>query len=172
MGSPDAQPEGWHTVTTPEETPDALCQNGPKITRADPPIFGGTFTRPSETGKTFHRRDGLWHPGPSVRASDGDRTGAGRADSFTQDPIPAVSSTPATRALGKTNDDALPDGRLPNPRTHAVDPGPLGHQQEVCETDGVSGESARRERRRAGQRLLDTAGHRRRTGKAHGPSPL
>src|SRR4030042_2607202 len=143
MGSPDAQPESWHTVTTPEEPPHALCQNGPKITRADPPIFGGTFGGTSETGEAFHRRDDLWHPGPSVCTSDGDRTGAGRADSFAQDPISSVSSTPATRALGKTNGQALPDGRLPDPGAHALDPGPLGLKQEVCETDGVSGGSGR-----------------------------
>src|SRR4030042_3272620 len=158
MGSPDAQPEGRHTVTTPEETPHALCQNGPKITRPDPPIFGGTFLRTPQTGEAFHRRDGLRHPGPSVGASDRDRAGAGGADPFAQDPIPAVSSTPERRALGKTDNSALPDGRLPHPRAHALDPGPFGLKQEICETDGVSGESTRRERRRAGQRLLDSPG--------------
>jgi len=50
----------------PEETPYALCQNRPKITRPDPPIFGGTFFRPSETRAAIYRRNDLWDPGPPV----------------------------------------------------------------------------------------------------------
>ena len=137
MGSPDAQPEGWHLVVTPEETPHALCQNRPEITRADPPIFGGTFFRPAETRPTVHHRDDLQHPGSAIRSANGGRPGVGRTGFPAQDRIPLMPSTPTTSVVGTADKDALPDGGRPHPGVDAIDLGSVGHQQEVCEENGI-----------------------------------
>ena len=142
MGSPDAQPEGWHTVAIPEETPHALCQNGPKIARADPPIFGGTFLRLSETRATIYRRNDLWDPGPPVRPANGDRSGAGGADPFEEDRIPVMSPAQKDRLVGEADAGAVSDGGFPDPRVHPFDLGFDRCQQGVRAPDGISGGSS------------------------------
>ena len=102
MGSPDAQPEGWHMVLTPEETPHALCQNYVEIAKTDPPIFGGTFRRLSENGPSVRRRDALRHPGSSIGLIDRDRTGTARTDLFIEDRISVVPPTASTRIMGSS----------------------------------------------------------------------
>jgi len=172
MGSPDAQSEDWHMVATSEETPHALCKNRPEIMRADPAIFGETFFRPAQTRPTVHRRDDLWHPGSTIRSADGDWPGVGRTDSLTQDGIPFMPPTPTTRVVGTVDGNALPDGREPHPGDGPLNLRSFGHQQDVCEENGISGPSARRGRRWSGRRLLAPSDHRRRTGKTHGLATL